>query len=95
MKKCKGISRKVSLIRSYNIYSHFISVFFINESRKKSLKSAHFQKSAHIWINPHGWQHCNTHKAFSKRKKKKTNICSTPHWICLIWWDDGGEVNIK
>ncbi len=39
-----------------------------------------FKKSAHTQINPHGWQSCNTHKAFSKRKKNSLDMSGLEGW---------------
>ncbi len=81
------------LLIKYQPYfiTHFGSVFSQTEVGNNFKKSARFQKSVHVWINPHGWQHCNTHKTFSKIRKKKPNICSTSSGICQVRWD---EVNI-
>ncbi len=61
MKKCKEISRKIPHTRSYNIHSQFVSVFSLTKVGKNLLnphKSVHFQKSAHVGVNLHGFPHC-------------------------------------
>ncbi len=40
-------------------------------------------------INPHSWQHCNSHETFSKRKKNEYLFFLSLNWIFLVWWDDG------